>query len=338
MSGTFLDIYTESDVSSVLADHRPEVMDVVRSVYALHHDERAVVPLSQFTRPDPGSRDRYIALSAHLRGAAPIAGLKFISSFPGNRARGLPRASAVIVLADPGTGRPTALLEAGGISAARTAASAAVAARALHASSPQTIGLVAAGRINTEVCSYLACGGSGFEVVVYDTDPGRSIALSDRLCASGLRARVGDLKTSLGCDVVSIATDSIVETIPDGHAFRSDQTVLHLSLRDLSVRHALAAWNVVDDPEHVLREDTTLDRASRLGVGRSVVHATIGGVLAGGTGRDPGGRHPTVFSPFGLGSLDIAVADFVRRRLDRRSRRIRIEEFFAPCVQEGVTT
>ena len=60
-----------------------------------------------------------------------LAMLKWISSFPGNPARGLPTVSALLVVCDATTCEPLALLDAGAVTALRTGAVAAVAAQAL---------------------------------------------------------------------------------------------------------------------------------------------------------------------------------------------------------------
>src|SRR5439155_951534 len=111
----------------------------------------------------------------------PVAGIKWIASFPGNLASGLPRASAVIVLNSMDTGRPVALLEGARISAARTAASAALAAAAI-AGAPASIGLVGCGVINREILRYcrLLCP-SIERVVAYDREPERAAGLVEEL-------------------------------------------------------------------------------------------------------------------------------------------------------------
>src|SRR6476646_4185479 len=65
------------------------------------------------------------AMPAHLRGsaaAADLLGIKWVSGFPENVAIGLPAISAVVVMNDPGTGLPVAILDGGPITAQRTAA------------------------------------------------------------------------------------------------------------------------------------------------------------------------------------------------------------------------
>ena len=61
--------------------------------------------------------------------AAGALGVKWVGSFPGNPARGLPAVSGLIVLSDPATGLPTAVMDASLVTALRTGASAGVAAR-----------------------------------------------------------------------------------------------------------------------------------------------------------------------------------------------------------------
>ena len=55
-------------------------------------------------------------------GAMTSSGMKWIAGFPGNRTRGLPALHGLVLLADPVTGVPIAILDAGPITAERTAA------------------------------------------------------------------------------------------------------------------------------------------------------------------------------------------------------------------------
>jgi ornithine cyclodeaminase/alanine dehydrogenase-like protein (mu-crystallin family) len=84
------------------------------------------------------------------------AGLKWVSAFPENKARGLPYITGLIVLNDPETGFPTAVMDCTWITAVRTAAATAVAARYLARPDSRTVGIVACGvqgRTNLEALS-----------------------------------------------------------------------------------------------------------------------------------------------------------------------------------------
>jgi ornithine cyclodeaminase len=119
------------------------------------------------------------------------------------------------------------------------------------------------------------------------------------------------------CALTCFATTAIEPHVDSLSACPPGATILHLSLRDLSARAILASDNVVDDADHVCRAATSVELAERSCGNRSFIRATLAEVLAGSVPprREPGGV--TVFSPFGLGILDLAVAQLVCEEAQR---------------------
>ncbi|MFE7129401.1 2,3-diaminopropionate biosynthesis protein SbnB [Streptomyces sp. NPDC057638] len=305
-------ILRHADVRTVLDGQERLVTDVVRQTYAAHDEGLTALPHSLFLRFPDAPRDRIIGLPAFVGGATPSVGMKWIASFPGNLEAGLERASAAIILNDPATGRPQALIEGSVISARRTAASAALAAR-LFTAEADTHGaaLIGCGVINLEVLRFLRSELPPLrEATVYDQDPDRAAAFAARATGLlGLRVTVADTAAEAlaAHRLVSLATTA-GEPHLDLGPLPTGSTVLHVSLRDLYPAAILAAQNVVDDADHVSRERTSIHLTERETGGREFIDAEIGRVL-----RDPGSftRDPArtlVYSPFGLGVLDIALA------------------------------
>src|SRR5690606_30325529 len=114
-------------------------VEAVGNALALHAEGDYVQPLKPYLRANGQAghiADRIIAMPAHIGGGAPVSGLKWIGSKHDNpSARGLERASGVIVLNDPATNYPLAILEASLISGMRTAAVTVIGAR--HLAKPQ---------------------------------------------------------------------------------------------------------------------------------------------------------------------------------------------------------
>ena len=84
--------------------------------------------------PKPGIHTRQDAFIHAMPAYIPsleVAGVKWISGYPGNQARGLPYITGLLILNDPETGIPTAIMDATWITAQRTGAATAVAARYL---------------------------------------------------------------------------------------------------------------------------------------------------------------------------------------------------------------
>jgi ornithine cyclodeaminase/alanine dehydrogenase-like protein (mu-crystallin family) len=87
--------------------------------------------------------------------------------------------------------------------------------------------------------------------------------------------------------------------------FAHNPVVLHVSLRDLAPEILLASSNVVDDIEHCLKANTSPHLVEQLTGSRDFLLGTLDDVMAGRISV-PADR-PVIFSPFGLGVLDLAV-------------------------------
>jgi 2,3-diaminopropionate biosynthesis protein SbnB len=316
-------------VTDVLDESRGAVLAAVEHAYLAHDRGETVNPPSQFLRFPAKPANRIIALPAYLGGEIGMPGLKWVSSFPGNHEFGLPRASAVLLLNDDRTGRPVACIEAAHINAARTAASAALAARVLQTrGGPVTVGFVGTGVIAGAIADYLHH--AGLPVTRYGCHDlaaeraERFVQHADRHWP-GSGAAV-DLDTALAADVVVFATTSAEPYLPETLRFRPGQTVLNISLRDIHPRTLLAAQNFVDDVDHCLRAQTSPHLAEQLSGGRAFVTGTLADVLAGRV--EPRSDQPVVFSPFGLGVLDIAVGAIVLDKAADDPRTVTIADFF----------
>ena len=313
------DIYIvkNRDVVGLLSGHETEVVEAVADAYRTHAAQQSSLPHSLFLRFPEGPKNRIIALPAYLGGDFDVAGMKWVASFPDNITKGLERASAVVVLNSPETGRPYAFIEGSSISAKRTAASAALAARALQNGHAVTAAaLLGCGVINFEIARFLLNTCPGIErFTLYDVDPARAEQLKQRCSQTfeGLEVEVAsDAETALGsAQLISLATTAITPHISDLSACVPDATVLHVSLRDLTAEAILSCDNVVDDIDHVCRAQTSIHLAEQLSGVRDFIRCTLADVLTGAAAPRRGDGSITVFSPFGLGILDLALAKVV---------------------------
>ncbi|MDQ3090274.1 MAG: 2,3-diaminopropionate biosynthesis protein SbnB [Actinomycetota bacterium] len=324
------DVIAGTVVKDVLDDSAEQVVELVEDAYLRHDDGRTVNPDSYFLRFPDKPDARIIALPACIElDPSPVAGIKWIASFPGNVAREIPRASAVLILNDFETGYPIACLEAATISAVRTAASAAVAARAIarHLPADGVIGLIGAGIIARNILRYFAITDYPMtDVRVFDLHADSATNLAryahDEL---GLpAAAVPNCADALAAQTVVTATTAPRPYIHE--PLRPGQVALNISLRDFSPEVIVGAENWFDDVEHCMKANTSAHLAAQATGGRDFVTGTLADLLRGK--RLPEGRRGVVFSPFGLGVLDLAVGHFVLTAAKRQGMTIEVPSFF----------
>jgi len=332
-------ILTAKEVLSLISDREVDLMDIVKSAYEAHALGESSLPHSSFLRFPGQPQNRIIALPAYLGNRFNVAGVKWISSFPDNVSQNLDRASAVVILNNLLTGRVEAILEGSIISAKRAAASAALAAKLLCGREQiGSAGLVGCGPINFEIARFLRATFPDLQrFKVYDLDPSRAAEFKVRgqEVFGQIDVEVAsDLNEVFGsATLVSMATTAGAPHIFDPALIRPASTILHVSLRDLSPEIILSSDNVVDDIDHVCRAETSVHLAERLSGNRDFIRCTIGDIIRGAAGARGDGNRPVVFSPFGLGILDLAVSKFIYD-LATAQRLGKVIESFLPSAIE----
>jgi 2,3-diaminopropionate biosynthesis protein SbnB len=305
------------DVGALLEGQETEILRVVRLAYEAHARHETALPYSTFLRFPADEKNRVIALPAYLGDSFNVAGIKWVSSFPNNIGQHMNRASAVIILNSPQTGRPEAIIEGSIISAKRTGASAALAAQQVHDIGGETrLGLIGTGPINFEVLRFLLVAQPQLaNCVVFDLDETRAGQFVQK-CAAEFRnltvERAFKLEDVLrSCSLVSIATNASQPHISDLSECPPGSTILHVSLRDLKPEIILVCDNILDDIDHVCRAQTSVHLAEQLVGERTFLRCTLGDILTGAAPPRRDAASVAVFSPFGLGILDLAVSSLV---------------------------
>ena len=308
------------EVEAALRGREKQVLDAVQKAYETHSRGASSLPHSSFLRFPDSDKDRIICLPAYLGGDYQLAGVKWIASMPDNVARGMERASAVMILNDRVTGRPGAVIEGSIISKQRTAASAALASKVLAPGEPAAIGFVGCGPINTAVAQFLTTVWPNVgRLMAFDLDPARAEAFGEAMRAQRpavdfkVAASLQELLSE--CPMVAFGTTAITPYVDNLDACPAGATILHVSLRDLAAGAILSNHNIVDDLDHVNRAATSIHLASQQEGHTDFVHSSLGDILLGNTDLPTRDDRKVIFTPFGLGVLDLAVADLVLNSL-----------------------
>lgn len=167
-------------------------MSALRVLYLSRHDVEAIqLPMSEIIEaleemfrekgegrvempPKPGIHtqpDAFIhAMPAYVPSLR-AAGLKWISGYPENQAKGLPYITGLVVLNDPETGIPMAIMDATWVTGQRTGAATALSAKYLARPESSTLGIVACGVQGRSNLEALACLFPIERVKAYDLYP-----------------------------------------------------------------------------------------------------------------------------------------------------------------------
>jgi ornithine cyclodeaminase/alanine dehydrogenase len=163
----------------------PPMAEIIERLEAAFREKglgRVELPPKPGIHPGPPGTDNFIHAMPALIGALGAAGVKWISGFPGNQQKGLPYISGLLILNDPETGLPTAVMDATWITAVRTGAATAVAVKALARPDARSFAILGCGVQARTNLQAIACVLSTLrEVRAYDIHPERAAAYASEM-------------------------------------------------------------------------------------------------------------------------------------------------------------
>ena len=127
-------------------------------------------------------------------------------------------------------------------------------------------------------------------------------------------------------DLIIFTTVASAPHIADAALFEHNPLVLHISLRDLAPEILLKSQNVVDDIEHVMKANTSPHLAEQQTGNRSFVTGTLAEIMLGQ--QSVNRSRPIIFSPFGMGILDVAVGKWVYDQAVATGEGLSLSDFF----------
>jgi len=293
-----------------------EILDVLEVAFREHGLGRVEMP------PKPGVHSRHDAFLHAMPAFIPAldsVGVKWVGGYPGNEARGLPYVSGLLILNDPDTGLPLAVMDCTWITAKRTGAATALSARHLARPDSETVGVLGCGvqgRANVEALKLVL---PLKRVVAYDHQPDNAHRYADEVRGWGLEVVVaeGPQEAVVGCDVVVTA----------GPILRTPHATIQAGWLETGAFASLVDFDSYWDPAALAEADkfctddlAQLEHYRRAGYFQGIppVHASLGELV---TGRKPGRESPaerTIACNLGVALDDMATAPLVYRRASER--------------------
>jgi alanine dehydrogenase len=304
-------IISRSEVEAVVDAAR--VLEVIEDAFKAHGRGRVLMPPRlRLELKEYGGF--FSAMPAFLTGSA---GLKWVSSFPGNPGKfGKPTLMAILIYNDPQSGEPVAVMDATSITRYRSAAASAVATRYMARPDSKTLGIVGCGAQAGSHVLYMDKVMDFGEIYLYDKYRDRAEAVQKlipdkcRLVGSPREAARADVITTLtpgnskvlfpgdirpGCHINAVGADAVGKQELDPAILRSGRVF-------------------VDDVDQAVNNGE-VSTPIRDGVySRDAIAGTLGQIVTGKATARLSALDVTIFDSTGLAVQDVAMARYVYER------------------------
>lgn len=306
---------SESDVASLGVTMR-EIIAALETAFREMGEGRVEMP------PKPGVHSRpdaFIhAMPAYIPGMHAI-GMKWVSGYPANQARGLPYITGLLILNDEETGLPLAVMDCTWITAQRTGAASAVSAKYLARPESESIGILGCGVQGVSNLEALREVLPLTQVIAYDLVPERAASLARIAADFGLETTIArDPREAVdGCDVI-VTAGPILRT---PHATIKAGWMAEgafASLVDFDSYWENPAMCEVD--KFTTDDIPQLEHYRHMGYFQGIppIYASLGELVAGKKVGRTSARERTIACNLGLALDDMATAPLVYQRACER--------------------
>ena len=271
-------------------------------------------PLRFIVRP-PGESSLLGLMPAHRSAPLPLYALKAVAIFPENSARGLDPHQGFVALFDGVTGETRAIMNAGAITAVRTAAVSGVATRLLAREDARTLAILGAGFQAAAHLDAMRAVRDFDRVLMWSRTPGRAAAFDGVEEAATAEEAVRD------ADVVVTATSAAEPIL--ARAWLKPGAHVNAIGSSIPTTRELDTATMVEGSLFVDRRESTINEAGdylfpfREGaITPEAIRGELGEVLIGAVAGRRSEDELTVFKSLGLAVEDLAAAEHVLARAE----------------------
>lgn len=295
-----------------------DAIEAMKGAYAALSDGRAEVPLRTRVAVPP-HEGLTLIMPAFVQAAGSEAlGIKAVSLFPRNTARGLAYIQAAVLMLEPDSGRAVALIEGSSLTAIRTGAASGAAIDLLARRDAEVAAIMGAG---TQARTQLeaACNVRSIKrVLIYDPEHSKANRFAAEMSGRGpipdeIRVAASPMEAIQQADIICTATTSLTPVFEDAAV----KPGTHISavgsytpeMQEVPAETIARARVVVDSRAACLEEAGDLIQPIRAGLfNASHIHAELGEIVLGRkAGRDSAGQI-TYFKSVGIAVQDVAAA------------------------------
>jgi ornithine cyclodeaminase len=297
-------------------------IDAVKAAYVALSGGQAEVPL-RLSLPVKPYEGASLFMPAFVAGENEALTVKVVSVFPHNPERNLPTIYAAVLVLEPDTGRPLALLEGGTLTALRTGAASGAATEVLARPDSRVLAIFGAGTQGRTQAEAVCTVRPIEQVWVYDVSRERAEAFAAEMAGFGpipadVRVAATPEEAGRAADVICTATISTRPVFPDA-ALKPGVHINAIGaytpeMAEIPPETVKRARVVVDSREAVLAEAGDLIQPIRAGIiTPDHIHAELGEILLGRKSGRADDEEITLFKSVGIAVQDAMASQTALR-------------------------